>query len=171
MASMFERWQLEDSLSLWHIAKAEYASCALSGEGARHYAGRWNLPGLPVVYLSGHPALAALEVFVHLRSFESHIRFVLVRIDIPPGIELARPAPLPADWHLPGPMAGDIPRESQRIGHLWAQQRETLHLRIPTVMIRHDYNYLLNPQHSDFNQLTVYEPEPFAFDGRMWKPQ
>ncbi len=168
---MFEQWRLEQPLSLWRIAKAAYAHSALSGEGARHYAGRWNLPGLPAVYLSGHPALAALEVFVHLRMFDQHIRFVLIRVDIPAGMEVSRPQPLPTDWHRPGPTADDLPRASQQVGQRWAQQQQTLLLRVPTVLLKHDYNYLLNPQHPDFTRVTVHEPEPFTFDGRMWKTQ
>ncbi|MBA2432688.1 MAG: RES family NAD+ phosphorylase, partial [Chthoniobacterales bacterium] len=46
----------------WRIQKARYATTAFSGEGARQYRGRWHSRGVPVVYLSSHQSLAALEV-------------------------------------------------------------------------------------------------------------
>lgn len=49
---------------LWRLCRAPFAD--LSGEGARQYGGRWNSPGLAAVYLAEHPALALLEVRVHL---------------------------------------------------------------------------------------------------------
>src|ERR1700736_6008380 len=51
-------------MDLWRVLRRPYA--ALSGEGARIFGGRWNSPGRPVVYFAEHPALAALEVRVHL---------------------------------------------------------------------------------------------------------
>ena len=48
----------------WHLTRAIHAD--LKGEGARRYGGRWNSPGLAAVYFADHPALAVLEVRVHL---------------------------------------------------------------------------------------------------------
>src|SRR5277367_1816939 len=48
----------------WRLCRRPFA--VLDGEGARRFGGRWNSPGRPVVYLADHPALAVLEVLVHL---------------------------------------------------------------------------------------------------------
>ncbi|MEM1233582.1 MAG: RES family NAD+ phosphorylase, partial [Pseudomonadota bacterium] len=49
---------------VYRICRRKWAD--LSGEGARRHGGRWNSPGRPAVYLSEHPALALLEIMVHL---------------------------------------------------------------------------------------------------------
>jgi RES domain-containing protein len=48
----------------WRLCRRPHAD--LDGEGARPFGGRWNSSGRPVVYLAEHPALATLEVRVHL---------------------------------------------------------------------------------------------------------
>ena len=49
---------------------------AFSGEGARRFGGRWNSPGVAVVYLSEHQSLAALEIFVHLQPLLPHDKYL-----------------------------------------------------------------------------------------------
>ena len=50
----------------WRIVKTRYSADAFSGEGARLYGGRWNSPGVAMVYTAGSKSLATLEVLVHL---------------------------------------------------------------------------------------------------------
>lgn len=40
-------------------------------------------------------------------------------------------------------------------------------LRLPSAVIPEEYNYLLNPNHPDFNRLCLSEPKPFSFDPRL----
>ena len=49
----------------YRLVKTKFAATAYSGEGARLYGGRWNSPGVSVVYLAGSVSLAMLEVLVH----------------------------------------------------------------------------------------------------------
>ena len=46
----------------WRIVKARHALRAFTGEGAHLYGGRWNSPGVAVVYTAGSAALATLDV-------------------------------------------------------------------------------------------------------------
>src|SRR3984957_5659656 len=70
-------------MDLWRLCRRPYAD--LSGEGARIFGGRWNSPGRPMVYFAEHPALAALEVRVHLDlPFDLlPADYVLMQADIP----------------------------------------------------------------------------------------
>ena len=41
---------------------------------------------------------------------------------------------------------------------------DALVLRVPSVIIPDEYNYLVNPSHSDFTQTNISAPEAFTFD-------
>ena len=53
-------------MQIWRICRERFADEAFSGTGARRFGGRWNSPGVPMVYASSSLALAAIELFVHL---------------------------------------------------------------------------------------------------------
>ena len=55
----------------------------ISGYGAKRYGGRWNSPGLPMLYLGQHVSLCALELLVHLRQNDKSTPFSLLYIHIP----------------------------------------------------------------------------------------
>jgi RES domain-containing protein len=128
----------------------------LTGEGARRFGGRWNSSGRPVVYLAEHPALAALEVRVHL--------------DLP--LEL-----LPADFVLMRVVLPDSPDtvvaahdQTVQIGNAWLAEARSAALRVPSMLIPHAWNVLLNPVHPEATQAFVREIEPFGFYPRLWRP-
>jgi len=50
---------------LYRLARTAFA-IDLSGRGAEKYGGRWNSPDTCMLYTASNPALAMLEVFVHL---------------------------------------------------------------------------------------------------------
>jgi len=79
---------------LWRLCRQPHAD--LNGEGARRFGGRWNRPGHPVVYLAEHPALAALEVRVHLDLPFALLPadYVLMQVVVPDGLiaEMTEPA-------------------------------------------------------------------------------
>ena len=58
----------ELSHSAWRIVATRFASGAFSGEGAREDGGRWNSPGVRMVYTAGTISLALLEILVHLNT-------------------------------------------------------------------------------------------------------
>jgi len=128
--------------------------------------GRWNHPGTPVVYTSPTPALAALELFVHLDVSEIPDDFVAIPADIPESLAMARISPkrLPADWRRhPAPQA------LAEIGTKWVQERKTAVLAVPSAVIPLEENYLLNPLHPAFRQIRIGKPKPFRFDPRFLK--
>lgn len=140
---------------VWRLCRRQYAD--LSGEGARLLGGRWNSPGRSVVYLAEHPALAALELRVHLDlPFELiPADFVLMRVAVPDSC-----------------IAPETPAHFATVeaGNSWLTGSHSAALRVPSVLVPHSWNVLLNPRHSDGLQAEILDIEPFGFDPRMWRP-
>lgn len=150
--------------SVWRVAKAGFA--AFDGEGARLHGGRWNRPGVRVVYTSGSLSLAALEYFVHVDTDLAPEDLVAVRAEIPPGVAVTRSEAedLPRDWRsFPAPEA------LQDVGMEWLRQAESLVLSVPSAVVPEERHYLLDPAHDDFGHVSVGPPRPFTLDPRLWK--
>ncbi len=150
----------------WRLVKERHILDAFTGDGARLYGGRWNLKGVPVVYVSEHLSLAALEQFVHVSPAENKIRYVFMRIDIPDTVQIeeVNRQDLPADWRQE-----PVPVSTQEMGSLWAKERRSAVLKLPSVIIPSEYNFMLNPLHPAFREIRIGGHEPFSFDPRMWK--
>ena len=145
----------------WRIVKEKRAATAFSGKGAADSGGRWNSPGVPVVYTSCSKALAALENLVHLNP-PVLFKYVAIRVEFED--TLVEPFPLkklPTDWQLEPP-----PPATQQIGDAWVREARSAVLALPSV-ITGEINYLFNPTHPDFKKIRIGKPEPFTFDPRL----
>jgi len=151
-------------ISVFRIIKAKYAATAYSGEGSRNNEGRWHHKGYAVVYASKSLALAALETLANFDGFPPHeIKFCSVRADIPQAFIMPLEN-MPDHWSVK-----PIPLATQDLGTLWLKNKESAALRVPSVLIHSEYNYLINPQHPDFDKIKIYPEEPFTFDERLNK--
>ena len=72
------------------------------------------------------------------------------------------PATLPATWRTDPP-----PRKLQKIGDAWVSAGESAVLQVPSAIVAAESNFLLNPAHPDFPQITICRPQPFRFDRRL----
>lgn len=151
---------------VWRITTARHAERAFDGEGARLYGGRWNHSGTPLVYTSWTLSLCALEYFVHLEPAMAPRSLVAIRAEIPADlrIESLEPSELPPDWRT-----YPAPDSLKDLGTAWARKQEAAALSVPSAVIPHERNVLLNPAHPDFGRIRIHPAEPFAFDPRMWK--
>jgi RES domain-containing protein len=147
----------------FRIVKKRHALSAFSGEGARAHGGRWNLPGIPMVYAAHTRALAALESLAHYSGAERRIAFVTFEIGVPDrlAIQLAVSG-LPRDWRSDEPSVS-----TQAIGSDWQASGRSVALVVPSVLVPQESCVLLNPEHPDIDQVMVMYPEPFTFDRRL----
>ena len=145
------------------MVKAKYAAHAFDGEGARLYGGRWNSPGLAVTYCSATASLAVLEVFANVQRAELLSRYVLISCSFEERlITTIDVASLPDNWrHSPAPP------ELQSIGDGWLRSSRSAVLSVPSAIIEHERNYLINATHSDFRRIKRSSPEPFSLDLRL----
>ena len=151
-------------LTACRIVRPRYAEEAFSGDGARIHGGRWNSRGHSVVYASSNAALAALELLVHVNKQKRVRDYVLVQCWFPEAIvETLDPALLPEDWRTYPP-----PPRLAQIGNEWIASRASVVLAVPSAVVNTELNYLINPEHPDFNSVDIGEPRPFTLDRRLF---
>jgi len=69
---------------------------------------------------------------------------------------------LPLNWH-------EYTNYSviQKIGDQWIEDNKFAVLKIPSSIIKREYNYLINPSHKDFKFIKLLEIEDFEFNPRI----
>jgi RES domain-containing protein len=154
-------------MKAWRITKQRHARTAFSGEGARLYGGRWNSPGVPLVYVAQSQSLAILEVLVHLDAPALLEKYVFLEVDCDASlvIDLDR-SPLPKNWQ-----SDPVPDAIQAIGDRWVSSGNSAVLRVPSVLVPEESNFLLNPRHPDFGKIGISRPHAFRFDPRLGRRQ
>jgi RES domain-containing protein len=56
---------------------------------------------------------------------------------------------------------------SQEIGDAWIRSQASLVLRVPSIVVPREHNYLINPRHPDASDLEIGDPEPLGLDPRI----
>jgi RES domain-containing protein len=147
----------------YRIVKRRHAAEAFTGDGARMHGGRWNRPGVPMVYAAQTRALAAMETLAHFAGAERRIAFVTFEIEIPDRcLERIDAARLPSGWRAREPSA-----ITQDLGTRWQRSGASVALLVPSVLIPEEHCVLLNPEHPDTRSVRVRYPVPFEFDQRL----
>jgi RES domain-containing protein len=151
-------------LTAWRIVKKRYAPTAFDGEGARLF-GRWNSPGVSIVYLASTRSLAVLEMAVHLDRSSLLSSFVLIPCEFDERLVL-RPEreSLPQAWRRDPP-----PSALAVFGDGWARAARSAVLAVPSAIIEEEPNFLVSPAHPEFAQIRIGEPHHFEFDHRLIK--
>jgi RES domain-containing protein len=149
--------------SAWRIVRASREKTAFTGEGPWRYGGRWNLPGVRVVYVSEHQSTAALEVFANRMPFVIEENYKAFYLEWPDDLTEIFPAKkLPVNWRVHPP-----PVEIKEIGDRWVQERRSAVLALPSAISPAETNFLLNPEHRDFKRIRIVPPIDFDFDPRL----
>jgi RES domain-containing protein len=147
----------------WRIVKTRFAADAFSGEDARLYGGRWNSPGIAMVYTAGSVSLATLELLVHLDNTSVLPSFSICPVDFEDSlVELVDPSTLPPDWHESPP-----PTSLQTIGDDWIFRGSSVVLKVPSAVVETENNYLINPAHTDFKKLMIGSMVALKVDPRL----
>lgn len=149
-------------VTAWRTTRRAYGPTAFSGTGARLDGGRWNAIGTPVVYLSSSRPLSVLEVLTQVRRAADLADYILIPATFDEA-EVEALDELPSDWRsLP---ASDSTR---RVGERWIAEARSLVLRVPSVVLPAESNFVLNPAHSAAARVQVGPPEALDIDPRLW---
>jgi RES domain-containing protein len=152
-------------IEAFRIVRADFSRELWSGVGGLHADGRWHHRGRRIVYTSQSLSLAQLEILVHITDRRQMPPLVYATVVIPEEVRVGslEPDGLPAAWRQFSPYSAT----TQRIGTRWLTEANGAVLKVPSAISEHEWNYLLNPVHPDFEQLRLDAPMPFAMDPRV----
>jgi RES domain-containing protein len=152
----------------WRIAvdAPGYDADDLTGAGAKVSGGRWNEPGLAVVYGFETRALACLETIVHLNAAGLPLNRYLVELTIPDEVwakaEVATAAGLPVGWD-----AQPAGRVSIDFGSDWVRSGKSAVLLAPSALVAEEVNVVVNPLHPDSGSITARKVRRWRYDPRL----
>lgn len=140
---------------LWRITNHP----VLDGVGGLKASARWHLRGRRVVYLAQNPASALLEILVHLQIKNLSRNYTLLKIHIPDEVLIESVGELPENWRE------DL-TITRKLGDLWLVSQPSALLEVPSAIVPHTSNFLLNPEHTDASSIT-FTAEEHPFDLRL----
>jgi RES domain-containing protein len=145
-------------MKVYRITLAQYA-LKLYAPGT---AARWNSEGRFVIYTAGSVSLACLENLVHRNAAALQTSFRLMYIEIPTGVPISE---------LPGCSLGKNWEQdyalTRKLGNQWLDEQPSPVLKVPSAIVQEEFNYLLNPAHVEFSQISLLGSEAFSFDQRL----
>ncbi|MCK5678616.1 MAG: RES family NAD+ phosphorylase [Flavobacteriaceae bacterium] len=151
-------------MQVYRLSRKKYAS-ELSGIGASKSGNRWNSKGTEIIYCADSRALAMAEVSVHLSLITLPKDFVMLEINIPKSIaiQILNEKNLPENWN-------DFPHsyKTQNKGDAFISSNKHCILKVPSAVVKGDYNYLINPHHKDFKRIRIVNFYKFPFDRRLF---
>ena len=152
-------------MEVFRLGRKKYP-IALSGKGAAICGGRWNSKGYEVIYAANSRALAMAEVAVHLSLAALPNDYVMMTVFIPDdiSIQILDGKKLQIDWNV-------FPHSfsTQVLGDEFLRNNEFCVLKVPSAVVKGDFNFLINPYHSDFDKIKIVAHEDFPFDKRIFK--
>lgn len=137
----------------------------LSGKSASLIGARWNSKGTEVIYTAQNRALAMAEVAVHLTLATLPSNFCMITVFIPNDIPIftLNPDILHKDWNV-------FPEnvQTQKLGDALIRENEFALIRVPSAVVKGEFNFLINPNHKDFKRIKITQQEDFPFDKRIF---
>lgn len=129
-------------------------------------ANRWNIDQQYVLYTGHSRSLATLELVVHRASIKPAFTYKIMVISISDEDFLYRQIQtkeLPEDWRTTNAYPA-----LQKIGSQWYKSKESLVLKVPSVIIPNEFNYIINVRHHDFQKhAQLVRLEDYFWDERL----
>lgn len=152
-------------MEVFRLSRKKFAT-NLSGKGAAIKGARWNSVGVELVYTAANRSLAMAEVAVHFTLATLPDDYVMMILFVPDDVSTTKLniSDLPQVWNIfPHPVS------TQSIGDQFVADNNFCVLQIPSVVTFGDYNFLINPNHSDFSKIKILEVFDFPFDKRIFR--
>lgn len=149
-------------MEIFRITKARWAE-TLTASG---FSGRWNSHGIKIIYAAASRSLACLENLVHRgeTGHESEFRTMVIYVPDRLAVHQLFLQKLPEGWQFTDTHSMSA---CQYLGDQWVRNKISPVLKVPSAIIKNEFNFLLNPVHPDFDQIKIIDHEPFYFDSRL----
>jgi RES domain-containing protein len=119
------------------------------------------------LYTSANRSLALLETLAHVpaKLFRNK-KYILVTVFLPDKapLKFIEEKDLPNNWD-----ALDIQHVTQKIGDNFLDEQKSLLLRVPSVLMPEEFNYIINPLHPSMKQVKVIHHREIRFNDRLIK--
>lgn len=145
---------------VYRISKTQYAN-DLNGTGAKLFGGRWNHIDTPCIYTAESRSLAVLEysVNVNVEFIPRALSICIFEID-EKSVKEIKMKKLPGDWQeIPAPYS------TKDFGTKLLQKGTPI-IKIPSIVIKDEFNYILNPNYLNKN-FKLIEIKDFVYDLRV----
>ena len=149
-------------MELFRITRSQYVS-DLSGRGAFERGGRWNPPGTYALYTAQSRSLAMVESLVYLSGLPPDDEYKIAVLYVPDDVFVGTIdiGQLSANWR-------EDQKCTQQLGDQWLLERSSLLLRVPSIIVKSEHNYVVSPGHPVMNRIKLVDIEPFSFDWRLF---
>ena len=145
----------------YRITLSKYAN-DLSGQGSKLFGSRWNHKGYICLFAAESRALAMLEYAVNTRLNDIPDDLSVITYDIPGNYLTLCITDLPANWRSPV-----VPNETRDFGTKLLKDAKYAAIKIPSVVIPQEFNFLINPLHPDMKKVKITDISDFSFDVRL----
>jgi RES domain-containing protein len=149
-------------MEIFKICKEKYAQ-NLQASGVSN---RWNKKDEFVIYAASSRSLATLETVVHRSGINISHKYKMLKISINDSI-FVKEIPsndLPAKWE-----SLEAYVDLQEIGSKWYQSNESMVLKVPSVIIKEEFNFVINTKHPFFEEnVKLAAIEDFFWDKRFF---
>ena len=140
-------------MTVYRIANERFKD-DISGKGAALYGGRWNFAGRPMLYTSQFISLCILESLVHLQRGQFPETQYLLHIEIPEPLLFQEISfkRIKERWKTES-------EYTQFLGDEFLKNEQSVILKVPSVVVPQEQNFLLNPVHIDFKKVKIVSSE------------
>jgi RES domain-containing protein len=147
---------------LYRLGPSEWID-VWDGMGSAKSGARWNSIKVPAIYCGSSQALSVLEVRVH--SGEIPNDYAMATFELPDPVSIYTPSlgALPTDWRKVPPNT-----TTQKFGDAFIAAGTHLLMRVPSVVVPEEWNYVMNPAHPDMAGRKLLRIQGFTFDERLY---
>jgi RES domain-containing protein len=148
----------------WRLVPAEWVHAAFTGEGGLTHSSRWNKKGTRIVYTASSLSLATLELIANAPpSLIATKRYFAIPVVFDETIVQR----INTEELLPNWSQYPATNATKELGTAWIDSAQSAVLAVPSALVPTELNFLLNPTHPEFCNISLGKPNPHKVAKRL----